>query len=63
MEELNNLFDDIREWNIQWKVFDAYFDVYKNTPKDKSKINMPSIPKCADSFVEELNKKYSVTFK
>ena len=62
MEELDNLFDDIRKWNRQWIIYQTYYDHDKKSD-DENKINISKKPKSADIFILELNKKYLVTLK
>lgn len=59
MDELNNLFDDIRKWNRQWNIF----EYYRTSPIKKIRDSRPECPKMADDFILELNEKYSVTKK
>ena len=58
MEELNNLFDDIRVWNHDWMLYDDYrHSLYRYNSDDQR----PSIPLNSDRFIDKLALKYKVT--
>lgn len=56
---MEDLFNDIRKWNRDWKVFESY---KYSSIRDPNEI-IPDMPKTADDFILELNKKYTVIKK
>lgn len=58
---MEKLFEDIRTWNREWKMYDLYMKYsqiqWKNVLHFKKEIKMPLT---AEEFIKELNKKYKV---
>ena len=60
MEDLNSLFNDIRDWNRHWRMYDEWQYSSFRGPKDPPR---PPMPLNADDFILKLSKKYSVTLE
>ena len=56
---MEELFDDIRKWNREWRIFESYKYSSIRDPNDGSH----EMPKTSDNFILELNEKYTVIKK